>query len=326
MQAKHDPSIDLSAVIGAIPNHLKARFHKEIHHAFATNLCVYGDDYVTHTVIHFTSAETQHVAMAIEDVKMELETNAWHMAVRQSDPQFIEVYLSSNVTHIEPLNLSAFAEATGLDISDVRAPLPEPAAPQTEIEPEVVAPTLHHDHHVSGMLALQMTERVCAVLASAFPEQIEQPHAIKTSASGPHVLVTAKTGEMFGVWPDEDGEVPAFRFGVLDAPQTIKSEIILNGYSELVLHFADYLEPEKPRRFQLFRRLTESPRILARFRVDYRLAEIVVTEKDGTGKSVKTISEATETQSLFNLRIVSESGASDFVATADDMENLILTH
>lgn len=326
MQPKHDPSIDLSAVIGAIPNHLKARFHKEIHHAFATNLCVYGADYVTHTVIHFTSAESPHVALAIEDIKVELETSAWHMAVRQSDPQFIEVYLSSNVTHVQPLNLSAFAEATGLDISDVRAELPEPAANQ-QIETEAETPTPAHDHHVSGMLALQMSERVCVVLASAFPERIAKPQAVTTSAIGPHVLVTANTGEMFGVWPEKgEDETPAFRFAVLADPQTVHSEIILNGYSELVLHFADYLEPEKPRRFQLFRRLTENPRIMARFHVAYRLAEIIVTEKDGDGKSVKTISEATETQSLFNLRIVSESGANDFVATADDMENLILTH
>lgn len=323
MQTNHDPSIDLSAVIGAIPNHLKARFHKEIHHAFSTNLCVYGKDYVTHTVIHFTSAEGPHVAHAIEDIKLELETSAWHLAVRQSDPQFIEVYLSSNAEHIEPLNLSAFAEATGLDISDVRAPLPEPV-PNVHAAP---APSVPHDHHVSGMLALQMAERVCAVLHSAFPEHLADCTTVTTSAIGPHVLVTAKTGEMFGVWPDTcEDENLTFRFGVMTDPQTEPSELILNGYSELVLHFAEYLESVKTRRFQLFRHLTESQRIAARFDVEYLLTEIVVTERSAVEKSVKTISEATETQSLFNVRIDSETGSQTFVATADDMENLILTH
>lgn len=316
----HDPHIDLSHVIGAIPDHLKTRFHKEIQHAFSTNLCMYEQAYVTFTVIHFTSAESPHVALAIEDLKIELAEGGWHLAVRQTDPQFVEVYLASDIGLVEPLNLSAFVEATGLDISEVRAPLPEAVMPHT--------PERLHDHHVSGMKVLELAERTCQVLKSAFSEFVEKFELVTTTVGGPHVLVKSKRGETFAVWPEHvESEVPTFRFAIIMTDNTASSELVLHGYSELVLHFAEFLEPEKTRRYQLFRRLTESPRIAKCCDVEYRLTDIVVTHRDGEQKSVKTISEAAGTTTLFNVEIVSENGTTNnFVATAEDMENLILTH
>lgn len=320
MQANHDPHIDLSNVIGAIPEHLKHRFHKEIQHAFSTNLCMYDKAYVTYTVIHFTSAESSHVALAIEDLKLELADGGWHLATRQTDPQFVEVYLASDASLIEPLNLSAFVEATGLDISEVRAPMPEAVMPHV--------PAKLHDHHVSGMKVLELAERAQQVLKAAFSEYVERFELVTTTVGGPHVLVKSKHGELFAVWPEHiETEVPSFRFAIIMTDNTASSELVLDGYSELVLHFADFLEPEKTRRYQLFRMLTESQRIAACCNVEYRLTDLVVTHRDGFTKSVKTISEAAGTTTLFNVEIVSENGTTNnFVATADDMENLLLSH
>lgn len=321
MQANHDPHIDLSNVIGAIPEHLKHRFHKEIQHAFSTNLCMYEKSYVTYTVIHFTSAESAHVALAIEDLKLELVDGGWHLATRQTDPQFIEVYLASDISLVEPLNLSAFVEATGLDISDVRAPMPEAATPHGP-------PGKLHDNHVSGMKLLELAERSLQVLKAAFNEYVEKFELVTTTVGGPHVLVKSKRGEMFAAWPEHiESDVPSFRFAIIMTDNTTSSELVLHGYSELVLHFADFLEPEKTRRYQLFRRLTESRRITACCDIEYRLSDIVVTHRDHDSKSVKTISEAPGTTTLFNVAIVSENGTTNnFVATADDMENLLLSH
>jgi hypothetical protein len=317
MQTNPDPSLQLASVIGAIPEHLKTRFNKEIAHAFATNLCVYDNSYVTHSVIHFTSAESPHVAEVVEDIKLELEANGWFTAVRQPDPQFIEVYLSSLRELVTPLNLSAFAEATGLDISDVHAPLPE-----AEIKPLGEPP---HDHHVSGMEALELSERVCVILHTAFPQYLKSCDVVRTSPMGPHLLVESNTGETFGVWPAIDDGTPVFRFAMF-AEGEPRDEIELRDYSQLVLHMADYVEPNKTRRFQLFQQLTRSTLIQARYSVVLRYNEIVLTERDETEKSVKYISEATDTASLFKVRIVSETGADEFMATAADMENLLLTH
>lgn len=320
MQTNHDHTIDLSQVIGAIPDHLKGRFHKEIHHAFSTNLCVYEGAYVTYTVIHFTSAESQHVALAVEEIKAELLEGGWHLAHRQTDPQFIEVYLASIPHLVEPLNLSAFVEATGLDISEVRAPMPVPDS----------VPNFYKrlpEHNVSGMKVLEQAETAQQVLAVAFGEHIELPKLVATSTHGPHVLVQSKRGEMFGVWPTfGKEEEPLFRFGIVQG-EHVSSEVMLHGYSELVLHFGEFLEQEKTRRFQMFRRLTESHIIRARYNVEYRFDTIAVTERDSDSKSVKIISEEPETTSLFKVEIVSETnGTTSFVATADDMENLLLSH
>lgn len=325
MQTNHDHAIDLSNVIGAIPAHLKARFHKEIHHAFSTNLCVYGEAYVTYTVIHFTSAESSHVSEAFEDVKAELLEGGWHSQVRQTDPQFIEVYLASDPSLVDPLNLSAFVEATGLDISDVRAPMVDPVPNPINIP--FFSERLH-EHHVSGMKVLELAERVQQVLAMAFAEHIDPPKVVATSAVGPHVLITSKANGKFGVWPSLGrDDAPMFRFGIMQNEHSVNSEIILHGYSELVLHFAEFLEPTKTRRYNLFRQLTKSHIVMARFYVEYRVADICVTERDATNKSVKTISEEPETTSLFRVEISSGyNGTTVFVANADDMENILLSH
>lgn len=316
MQTNHDPSMQLANVIGAIPEHLKARFNKEIAHAFATNLCVYGAAYLTYSVIHFTSAESGHVAEVVEDIKIELEANGWFTTVRQPDPQFIEVYLASVRELVEPLNLSAFVEATGLDISDVHAPLPEP-----EIKP-LGHPA--HDHHVSGMEALELSEKACGVLKSTFQRYIKSCGVVRTSPQGPHLSVESVGGDVFNIWPAVDDGVPVFRFVWVN--HEAQPEVELREYTQLVLYVGDFVEPTKTRRFQLFRQLMESRLIQARYSVSLLYNEIRVTERDETEKSVKSISEAPGTASLFKVRIVSETGADEFMATAADMENLLLTH
>lgn len=83
--------IDINAIVSSIPHNFYSRILREVSHALTVNLCVYRGNYVTHTIVHYTSAEASVLDSVVENVRTHLLELGWHVNFAKSDPHFFGI-------------------------------------------------------------------------------------------------------------------------------------------------------------------------------------------------------------------------------------------
>lgn len=317
--------MEVANVIDAIPANLHGKIEREIKHAFETNLCMFHDHYVTHTIVHYTSAEAKWLPEVIESIKHYMRSTGWHVSTQQNDPGFIDVFVSDSESLVNPIRKRAFIEACGLE-DDAFANVKdeeESSGPIARKRGESVSPAELHANsaHVLGMLRLQWAEKADIVLRQAFP--MLKTRLVKTSVFGPHVEI--ETGGMkFGVFPRAlQSNEPEFDVGRLrSALETAHTQHVI-GFSELMDVFQSLTLPKESPCALLFERLQANSEIVNRYTLRFADGEIVAVDTQSDMESVKHIMDSNENR--FHVICV-EDGTERSVdnVTADDVEAILL--
>lgn len=296
-----------SGIIQAIPENLKQRMLKEIQHSLTINLCSYDSSYVSHTVFHFTSAESPHLPEVTRQITDELAEAGWFLAFKETDKHFLEIFISSDAALVSPIHKAAFTEACGLDF-------PENNEDEEEFEEfEESQPTV--------MRRLEAVELAAQAIEDANIPDVKL-YVIRTSAVGPQLKVTVKGKDFMCFAADPNAEQFTIRYKIASGSFGVFTVEGIGAFPEVVKSFAGAESNKLAKLFvKLQEGLSESAKHLTFQFNDGEYTILVVEDGDLT----VSITETDAVEGLdTDLFILTKDGQDPLIAEADDILSVLM--